>query len=186
MKAIYSSEKPELKTSPDHYFGLPNVVAFSYKSGNLLYADKDKNKTTLFLNGKAIANIAEVLSKRVTHSNMMKHYNDAMKSNEDKANWIRGRTNSARTQINLWGQPDSNVIEAILRALGKNDVLNKQDEYKVGTISKTGGSNIYEVEPAKAPEVQIKPHKEIRKRLYKKLGLESKIKKFIKILRESL
>jgi len=186
VKAIYRSEKPELKTSPDHYFGLPNVVAFSYKSGNLLYADKDKYKTTLFLNGKAIDNIKEVSAKRVTHSNLMKHYNDATKSSENKESWIRGRTNSARTQINLWGQHDSDVIETILQALGKNDLLSKQDEYKVGTISKEGGSNIYEVEPAKTPEVQIKPHKEIRQKLYRKLGLESKIKKFIKILRETI
>lgn len=184
MEVTYSSTKPELKTSPDHYFGEPNVVCFAYKKGNLLWADQHKNQNFLFYNGKPIIKIEKgIPSRQVTHSNLIRHYNMATNSNEEKENWTRGRADTTRTKLNLWGSYTEGEISRIVRALKSENILKPAKTYEVGTASRSG-SKVYALETVwVAP---ISPHEAIRKHIYKKLGLESKLRKFLNILREAL
>ena len=186
MKILYHSDKPELKTSPDHYFGLPNVVTFAYRNGNLLYSDKKDGKGFVFLDGKPLAIVKDIPVRQMTHSNLMRYYNEAIGSTEEKEHWRRGRTNSSRTRINLWGNLNTPEIQDMLHALKKWHILSDQPEYKVGLVSKEQGSKIYAFEPAQRTPAQISPHKEIRKKIYRRLGIESRLRNFLKKLYETL
>jgi hypothetical protein len=186
MKTIYTSKKPELKTSPDHYFGKPNVVAFAFKDGKLLYSAPEGKDSKVFLNGKVI-DVAKENFTHMIHRQLVSQYNKVTNSEENKETWVRGRTDSTRTKINLWGHYQEKELANILNYLQKYDILKPKNSYEVGLVSKQGGSEIYEIVPGEyAPEVQVKPHTEIRKGIYAKLGLESKLKKLLNILREGL
>jgi len=184
MEVTYSSVKPELKTSPDHYFGESNVVCFAYKNGKVLWADQHDKQNFLFDNGKPIIKIeAGISPQHVTHSNLIRHYNMATKANETKEGWSRGRTDSTRTKFNLWGSYEEKEISRIVGALKREKILKPAKTYEIGTASRSG-SKVYALETVWT--TGISPHEAIRKRIYKKLGLESKLQRFINTLRESL
>jgi len=186
MKTLYTSQKPLLKTSPDHYFGLLGVVCFAYKENQLLYAKGLKSdETGVFQNKKLLQKIDQQNPETIYHSQLFKIYNEVTGKKENKENWTRGRTSPEKDAINLWGDVSQDEIQSILAALRNSNILvyKLSNLYEVGTVSKKG-SKVYEVE-AKEPSVQTTDHKIIRKHIYQKLGLES-IQKFFSLLRESL
>lgn len=186
MKVLYYSKKPEMKTSPDHYFGESGVICFAYKNGVILYAKPYKDGHYIFANDKVIGE-SLVNSSHMTHSNLVSHYANATNRTEDKKTWIRGRTNPSHTKANFWGDISEKELLNNILLLRKYHILKRQPSYELGLVSKEGGSKRVKINvPENIHITPIYTHHAIRKNIYRKLGLENKIKKLLNKLYESL
>ena len=114
VSLIYCIAKPSLKTSPDHFFGNPNVICFAFRKGEFLYADKDENKNLVFLNeSKLIETTVE--PRQMHHSNMFSHYKRATGKDTNKKDWIRGRTGEDGKSLNIWNDQNVNDIKMVVQ-----------------------------------------------------------------------